>query len=82
MLLYLTAHADPAKCLHAQGIEKEYAELDTVWFMAGSLFKSYPYDVPTEAFSLDLFRQVLAASGSWRCPLCRPAGPVHFGARC
>jgi hypothetical protein len=41
-----------------QGIEKEYAELDTVWFMAGSLFRSYPYDVPTEAFSLNLFRQV------------------------
>lgn len=67
----------PAECFHiwcsivslqrlrsvygAQGIEKEYAELDTVWFMAGSLFKSYPYDVPTEAFSLKLFRQVWCA---------------------
>ena len=45
-----------------QGIEKEYAELDTVWFMAGSLFKSYPYDIPTEAFSLDIFTQVRCAS--------------------
>ena len=52
----------PRDCgLVAQGIEKEYAELDTVWFMAGSLFKSYPYDVPTEAFSLKLFRQVRCA---------------------
>ena len=38
-----------------QAIEKEYNELDTVWFMAGSLFKNHPYDVPTEASSLDLF---------------------------
>ena len=44
-----------------QAIEKEYNELDTVWFMAGSLFKNYPYDVPTEAFSLDLFTQAFAA---------------------
>ena len=53
-----------------QGIEKEYAELDTVWFMAGSLFKNYPYDVPTEAFSLDLFRQVTqiyVLPTSWIC---------------
>lgn len=41
-----------------QGIEKEYNELDTVWFMAGSLFNQYPYDIPTEAFSLGLFVQV------------------------
>lgn len=40
-----------------QGIEREYKELDTVWFMAGSLFKNYPYDIPTEAFSLKLFKQ-------------------------
>ena len=45
----------------SQAIEKEYNELDTVWFMAGSLFKNYPYDVPTEAFSLDLFTQAFAA---------------------
>ena len=44
--------------LHAQGIEREYDELDTVWYLAGSLFKSYPFDSPTEAFSLNLFRQV------------------------
>ena len=41
-----------------QGIEREYLELDTVWFMAGSLFNQYPYDIPTEAFSLGLFLQV------------------------
>jgi len=43
-----------------QGIEKEYQELDTVWFMAGSLFRNYPYDIPTEAFSLQLFTQAFA----------------------
>ena len=26
--------------------------------MAGSLFNKYPYDIPTEAFSLGLFVQV------------------------
>ncbi|DBA98606.1 TPA: hypothetical protein ACH3X1_014399 [Trebouxia sp. C0004] len=43
-----------------KGIEKEYQELDTVWFMAGSLFRNYPYDIPTEAFSLQLFTQAFA----------------------
>ena len=47
--------------LHVQGIEREYDELDTVWYLAGSLFKSYPFDCPTEAFSLNLFRQVCPA---------------------
>ena len=28
--------------------------------MAGSLFKNYPYDIPTEAFSLALFTQAFA----------------------
>eukprot|EP00873_Tetraselmis_striata_P018202 jgi/Tetstr1/438466/TSEL_027021.t1 len=42
-------------------IEKEYGELDTVWFMAGSLFRDYPYDIPTEAFSRELFLQAFAA---------------------
>ncbi len=46
--------------LWVQGIEKEYQELDTVWFMAGSLFRNYPYDIPTEAFSLQLFTQAFA----------------------
>ena len=64
-----------------QGIEKEYAELDTVWFMAGSLFKSYPYDVPTEAFSLDVFRQVWAgasmkSAGGLLCSVDQQAGEV------
>jgi len=44
-----------------QGIEREYNELDTVWFMAGSLFHNYPWDIPTEAFSLKLFTQAFAA---------------------
>ncbi len=38
--------------------EQEYQELDTVWFMAGSLFNRYPFDVPTEAFTFKLFKQV------------------------
>eukprot|EP00891_Asterochloris_glomerata_P000308 jgi/Astpho2/308/fgenesh1_pg.00010_%23_65_t len=45
-----------------KGIEREYAELDTVWYMAGSLFSKYPFDMPTEAFSLDLFTQAFAAT--------------------
>ena len=28
--------------VRAQGIKAEYEELDTVWFMSGSLFKNYP----------------------------------------
>lgn len=44
-----------------KGIEKEYQELDTVWFMAGSLFKNYPFEIPTEQFSLELFTQAFAA---------------------
>ena len=48
----------PQEVCALQGIEREYNELDTVWFMAGSLFQNYPYDIPTEAFSLELFQQV------------------------
>lgn len=44
-----------------QGIQREYQALDTVWFMAGSLFKNYPYDVPTETFKPELFQQAFAA---------------------
>ena len=44
-----------------QGIQREYEELDTVWFMGGSLFKNYPYDIPTEAFSFEIFKQAFAA---------------------
>jgi len=44
-----------------RSIEKEYEELDTVWFMARSLFKNYPYDIPTEAFSKELYMQAFAA---------------------
>jgi len=39
----------------------EYDALDTVWFMAGSLFNRYPYDVPTEVFPFELFKQAFAA---------------------
>ena len=41
-----------------------------MWFMAGSLFRNYPYDVPTEAFSLQIFRQVRPC----RAPAQRIAG--------
>uniref|UniRef100_A0A383VYM3 Rubisco LSMT substrate-binding domain-containing protein n=1 Tax=Tetradesmus obliquus TaxID=3088 RepID=A0A383VYM3_TETOB len=43
------------------GIEKEYNELDGVWFMAGSLFNKYPFDIPTEAFPFVRFKQAFAA---------------------
>ncbi|CAO2833221.1 unnamed protein product [Amaranthus hypochondriacus] len=45
----------------AEGIRKEYGELDTVWFMAGSLFQQYPYDIPTEAFPFEIFKQAFVA---------------------
>ncbi|KAK2076075.1 hypothetical protein QBZ16_001411 [Prototheca wickerhamii] len=44
-----------------RGIEREYAELDTVWFMSGSLFSQYPYDIPSEQFTPKIFRQAFAA---------------------
>ncbi|XP_002986460.2 ribulose-1,5 bisphosphate carboxylase/oxygenase large subunit N-methyltransferase, chloroplastic [Selaginella moellendorffii] len=44
-----------------EGIKREYQELDTVWFMAGSLFKEYPFDIPTEAFSFEIFKQAFVA---------------------
>jgi hypothetical protein len=43
------------------GIAREYEELDTVWYLAGALFKNYPFEMPTEQFSLDLFTQAFAA---------------------
>eukprot|EP00475_Leptophrys_vorax_P033272 TRINITY_DN5206_c0_g1_i2.p1 TRINITY_DN5206_c0_g1~~TRINITY_DN5206_c0_g1_i2.p1 ORF type:complete len:512 (-),score=17.11 TRINITY_DN5206_c0_g1_i2:292-1827(-) len=43
------------------GIRREYEELDTVWFMAGSLFKQYPYDAPSETFSFPIFKQAFIA---------------------
>ena len=55
---------DLGRCL-VQGIEREYQELDTVWFMAGSLFQNYPYDIPTEAFSMELFKQARHSYHSW-----------------
>ncbi|CAI8594018.1 unnamed protein product [Vicia faba] len=42
-------------------IRKEYNELDLVWFMSGSLFQQYPYDIPTEAFPFEIFKQAFAA---------------------
>ncbi|XP_039133052.1 actin-histidine N-methyltransferase [Dioscorea cayenensis subsp. rotundata] len=44
-----------------EGIRREYDELDTVWFMAGSLFKQYPYDIPTVAFPFEIFKQAFVA---------------------
>ncbi|KAG0454986.1 hypothetical protein HPP92_024278 [Vanilla planifolia] len=44
-----------------EGIKREYNELDTVWFMAGSLFKQYPFDIPTEAFPYEIFKQAFVA---------------------
>lgn len=48
-----------------EGIRKEYEELDTVWFMTSSLFRDYPFEIPTEQFSFDVFCQAFVAiSGS------------------
>jgi hypothetical protein len=55
-------------------MEKEYQELDTVWFMAGSLFRNYPYDIPTEAFSFNIFKQVCHS----KTPSVPPHSPVYL----
>lgn len=61
-LNYLTGSPTKAEILErAEGIKREYNELDTVWFMAGSLFQQYPYDIPTEAFPFDIFKQAFVA---------------------
>ncbi|CAH8271053.1 unnamed protein product [Arabidopsis lyrata] len=59
---YLTGSPTKAEVLErAEGIKREYNELDTVWFMAGSLFQQYPFDIPTEAFSFEIFKQAFVA---------------------
>ncbi|XP_031381544.1 ribulose-1,5 bisphosphate carboxylase/oxygenase large subunit N-methyltransferase, chloroplastic isoform X1 [Punica granatum] len=59
---YLTGSPTKAEALErAEGIKREYNELDTVWFMAGSLFQQYPYDIPTEAFPFEIFKQAFVA---------------------
>ncbi|VAI28960.1 unnamed protein product [Triticum turgidum subsp. durum] len=55
-----------------EGIRREYNELDTLWFMAGSLFKQYPFDVPTEAFPFEIFKQAFVAVQS--CVVHLPEG--------
>eukprot|EP00889_Picochlorum_renovo_P002438 jgi/Picre1/29468/NNA_004856.t1 len=44
-----------------KGIKAEYDELDTVWFMGSSLFRNYPFEIPTEQFSFEVFKQAFAA---------------------
>ncbi|KAL4522696.1 hypothetical protein Ndes2437A_g07455 [Nannochloris sp. 'desiccata'] len=44
-----------------KGIRKEYEELDTVWYLSGALFSNYPFEVPTEQFSVDRFIQAFTA---------------------
>ncbi|PIM99687.1 N-methyltransferase [Handroanthus impetiginosus] len=59
---YLTGSPTKAEVLgRSEGIKREYNELDTVWFMAGSLFQQYPYDIPTEAFPFEIFKQAFVA---------------------
>ncbi|XP_065877847.1 ribulose-1,5 bisphosphate carboxylase/oxygenase large subunit N-methyltransferase, chloroplastic [Euphorbia lathyris] len=61
-LAYLTGSPTKAEVLErADGIRREYDELDTVWFMAGSLFQQYPYDIPTDAFPFEIFKQAFVA---------------------
>ncbi|XP_078434283.1 rubisco methyltransferase family protein [Wolffia australiana] len=61
-LSYLTGSPTKAEVLaREEGIKREYNELDTVWFMAGSLFQQYPFDIPTEAFTFEIFKQAFVA---------------------
>ena len=43
------------------GIHREYEELDLVWVMGSALFRNYPFEMPTEQFSFDVFLQAFAA---------------------
>ncbi|XP_042379167.1 ribulose-1,5 bisphosphate carboxylase/oxygenase large subunit N-methyltransferase, chloroplastic-like isoform X3 [Zingiber officinale] len=61
-LAYLDGSHTKAEVLgREEGIKREYNELDTVWFMAGSLFQQYPFDIPTEAFPFEIFKQAFVA---------------------
>ncbi|GFR44785.1 hypothetical protein Agub_g6117, partial [Astrephomene gubernaculifera] len=51
----------PAVRQRLAGIRKEFEALDTVWFMAGSLFNKYPFNLPTETFTFEHFKQAFAA---------------------
>lgn len=44
-----------------KGIRKEFEELDTVWYMSGSLFSKYPFEVPSEQFTVERFIQAFTA---------------------
>ncbi|KAE9612554.1 hypothetical protein Lal_00005797 [Lupinus albus] len=94
-LAYLTGSPTKADVLQrAEGIKREYNELDTVWFMAGSLFQQYPYDIPTEAFPYEIFKQAFVAVQSCvvhlqKVSLARrfalvPLGPplLAYGSKC
>ncbi|KAK8672479.1 hypothetical protein V6N13_110847 [Hibiscus sabdariffa] len=84
-LAYLTGSPTKAEVLErAEGIKREYNELDTVWFMAGSLFQQYPYDIPTEAFPFEIFKQAFVAVQSCvvhlqKVPLARRFALVPLG---
>ncbi|KAG9446661.1 hypothetical protein H6P81_012789 [Aristolochia fimbriata] len=92
-LAYLSGSPTKAEVLgRDEGIKREYNELDTVWFMAGSLFQQYPYDIPTEAFPFEIFKQAFVAVQSCvvhlqKVPLARrfalvPLGPPLLTYRC
>ncbi|XP_068665250.1 uncharacterized protein [Aristolochia californica] len=84
-LAYLTGSPTKAEVLERdEGIKREYNELDTVWFMAGSLFQQYPYDIPTEAFPFEIFKQAFVAVQSCvvhlqKVPLARRFALVPLG---
>ena len=46
--------------------------------MAGSLFGNYPYDTPTDAFPLKLFREVCSDSQN----MCRSCYKIRHSGRC
>ncbi|KAI4350547.1 hypothetical protein L6164_004994 [Bauhinia variegata] len=78
-LSYLTGSPTKAEVLErAEGIKREYNELDTVWFMAGSLFQQYPFDIPTEAFPFEIFKQAFVAVQSCVVHLQKVSLPRRF----
>lgn len=64
----------------AEGIKREYNELDTVWFMAGSLFQVFDHYICYLRLRLFFFILIYgilnSGSGFTSCDLCFAAIPI------
>lgn len=44
-----------------EGIRAEYQQLDSVWWLASSLFETYPFDMPSLVFPFEVFLSAFVA---------------------